>query len=181
MIDVVLNQRCIRKLKRELRSAGSNEIGGVLAAEQVSDGCFLVVNLSVQRNGTRSHFKRNPIQHREFIRRFHERMGHQPERFNYLGEWHSHPAYPATPSDVDFRQMQDLVEDAEQKSTFLVLMIVKLGLKEQLRGSAYGFRPGSAALRGRLLSTEDGAVQEELLPIVLIMSRANKKGEHDTD
>lgn len=171
MIDVVLNSRCIRKLERELRSAGSDEIGGVLAAEQVEDGRFLVIDLSVQRNGTHSHFERDPIQHREFIRRFHERMGHQPERFNYLGEWHSHPAYPATPSDVDFRQMQDLVEDVEQKSTFLVLMIVKLGLKGQLQGSAYGFRPGSVPLRGRLQSTEDGVVQEEHLPVVLYWAR----------
>lgn len=179
LIDVVLNSRCVRKLKRELRAAGQNEIGGVLAAEQIADGRFLVVDLSVQRNGTHSHFERDPVQHREFIRRFHERMGHKPERFNYLGEWHSHPAYPAMPSDVDFCQMQYLVEDVEQKSSFLVLMIVKLGLNGALRGSAYGFRPRLAPLRGRLQSIEEGAVQEDLLPVILILG--NKKGEHDTD
>ena len=169
MIDVVLSSLCMRKLKRELRAAGSNEIGGVLAAEQIGDGCFLVVDLSVQRNGTHSYFERDPVQHREFIRRFHERMGHEPERFNYLGEWHSHPAYPATPSDVDFRQMQHLVEDAEQRSTFLVLAIVKLGLNGELRGSAYGFRPGFVPLRGRLRGIEEGSVQEELLPVILVL------------
>lgn len=179
MIDVVLNSRCVRKLKRELRAAGSNEIGGVLAAEQVGDGRFLVVDLSVQCNGTHSHFERDPVQHREFIRRFHERMGHKPERFNYLGEWHSHPAYPATPSDADFRQMQNLVEDAEQKSTFLVLVIVKLGLDEELQGSAYGFRPGFAPLRGQLRGTEEGTVQEDLLPVILVLG--NGKGKRGTD
>lgn len=164
MIDVVLNRRCVRTLKRELRAAGSNEIGGVLAAEQVGDGRFLVIDLSVQRNGTHSHFERDPVQHREFIRRFHERTGHKPERFNYLGEWHSHPAYPATPSDVDFDQMQHLVEDVEQKSTFLVLVIVKLGLNRELRGSAYGFRPGFAPLRGRLRGIEEGAFKRSVPP-----------------
>lgn len=179
MIDVVLNSECVRKLKYELRTAGQNEIGGVLAAEQVGDGCFLVVDLSVQRNGTHSHFERDPAQHREFIRRFHERMGHKPERFNYLGEWHSHPAYPVTPSDVDLRQMQDLVEDAEQKSSFLVLMIVKLGLNGELRGSVHGLRPGFAPLRGLLRSIAEGVVQEEPLPVILVLG--NDKEEHDTD
>ncbi len=179
MIDVVLNSRCVRKLKRELRAAGQNEIGGVLAAEQVGDGSFLVVDLSVQRTGTHTHFGREPVQHREFIRRFHERMGHRPERFNYLGEWHSHPAYPATPSDVDFRQMQHLVEDAEQKSSFLVLMIIKLGLNGELRGSAYGFRPGFAPVRGRLQGIGEGNVQEDPLTVILILG--NEKGKHDTD
>lgn len=171
MIDVILNGKCVRKLKRELRAAGSNEIGGVLAAEQVDDGRFLVVDLSVQRNGTHSHFERDPHQHREFIRRFHQRTGHKPERFNYLGEWHSHPVYPATPSDVDFRQMQHLVEEAEQKSTFLILVIVTLGLNSELRGSAYGFRPGFAPLRVRLRSIEEGAVQEDPSPVILILGK----------
>ncbi len=163
MIDVVLNSRCVNELTRELRAAGLNEIGGVLAAEQIGDGSFLVVDLSVQRNGTHSHFERDPVQHREFIRAFHERMGHKPERFNYLGEWHSHPAYPATPSDEDFCEMQCLVEDAEQKSTFLTLVIVKLGMNGELRGSVYGFRPGLAPLRGRLHGVAHGAVHEALL------------------
>lgn len=179
MIEVVLNGRCMRKLVRELRAAGQNEIGGVLAAEQVGDGRFLVVDLSVQHNGTHSHFERDPVQHREFIRRFHERMGHRPDRFNYLGEWHSHPAYPANPSDVDFRQMQDLVEDAEQKSSFLILMIVKLGLNGQLRGSVHGFRPGFAPVRGQLRGIEEESVQEEHLPIVLFFG--NGKGEYAAD
>lgn len=179
MIDVVLNNRCVRKLRRELHAAGANEIGGVLAAEQVGDGQFLVVDLSVQRNGTHSHFERDPVQHAEFIRRFHERMGHRPERFNYLGEWHSHPTYLATPSDVDFRQMQDLVEDTEQKSTFLILMVVKLGLQGEVRGSAYGFRPGVPPVRGRLQGNELETVQEERLPVILVLRIG--KGEYDSD
>lgn len=179
MIDVVLNSRCLRKLRRELLAAGSNEIGGVLAAEQVADGRFLVVDLSVQRNGTSSHFARDPVQHREFIKRFHKRMGHRPERFNYLGEWHSHPSYPATPSEEDFRQMQALVEDEEQKSTFLVLMIVKLGMDEGLRGSAYGFRPACLPVRGRLLGIEGGDVEEEYGPMILVLQ--NIQGKYDAD
>ncbi|MBK1888670.1 Mov34/MPN/PAD-1 family protein [Undibacterium sp. 14-3-2] len=171
MINVVLNSHCIRLLRSELLIAGSNEIGGVMAAEQVGDGSFIVVDLSVQRNGTSSHFVRDPVPHREFIRSFHERMGNQPERFNYLGEWHSHPNYLATPSDEDFSQMQKLVEDEEQNSTFLALMVVKLNMGKLLRGSIYGFRPGCRFVRGQLQGIEEGAVEEEYVPLTLSFKR----------
>lgn len=172
MIDVVLSARCVRKLKRELRAAGTNEIGGVLAAEQTGNGQFLVVDLSVQRDGTRSQFDRDPVKHRDFIQRFHERMGHKPERFNYLGEWHSHPTHPATPSAADFGQMQVLVEDKEQLSSFLVLMIVKLNVGGDLCGSVYGFRSEVPAVRGRLRGNDNEAVHEAWEPVVLILGKA---------
>lgn len=174
MIEVSITDSCARKLERALRTAGSNEIGGVLAAEQVGDGRFLVVDLSIQNDGTSSNFERDPIQHREFIRRFHSRMGHQPERFNYLGEWHSHPIYLAIPSEADIQQMQSLVEDEDQASTFLVLMVVKLAEDASLRGSVYGFRPQLAPVRGRLRGAESVPVQEELEPIIVISGMRKK-------
>ena len=168
MLEVVLNSRCVRKLKRELLAAGAVEIGGVLAAEQTGDERFLVLDLSVQTDGTPNHFVPDPTQHRAFIQQFREKKGDQPERFNYLGEWHSHPSYPATPSAEDFAQMQTLVEEEEQKSTFLVLLVVKLDLEGNLRGSVHGFRPGQPPLRGRLTSV-DGDVNEERPQVVVIL------------
>lgn len=97
MIDIVLSARCAHKLKKELRAAGVNEIGGVLAGEHLGDGRFLIKDLSVQRDGTPSRFVRDPVRHRNFIRRFHRLNGNDPERFNYLGEWHSHPSFLAAP------------------------------------------------------------------------------------
>ena len=145
-----------------------------MAAEQVGDGRFLVVDLSIQDDGTSSNFERDPIQHREFIRRFHSRMGHQPERFNYLGEWHSHPNYLAIPSKADIQQMQNLVEDEDQVSTFLVLMVVKLAEEASLRGSVYGFRPQLAPVRGRLRGAEFVPIQEEFEPIIVILGMRKK-------
>ena len=174
MIEVSIADSCAQKMERALRTAGSNEIGGVLAAEQTGDGRFLVVDLSIQDDGTSSSFKRDPIQHREFVRRFHRRMGYQPERFNYLGEWHSHPSYLAIPSEADIQQMQNLVEDEDQASTFLVLIVVKLAADASLRGSVYGFRPQLTPIRGRLRGSESVSVQEELEPIIVILGMRKK-------
>lgn len=168
MLEVVLNSRCVRKLKRELTAAGHLEIGGVLAAEQTAHGQFLVLDLSVQRDGTKSSFRRDPELARTFIHDFHKKRGHQPQRFNYLGEWHSHPSFPATPSIEDFSQMQRLVEEEEQKSTFLVLLVVKLDAQGNLRGSVYGFRPGQPPVRGWLTSV-DGDVDEERPDTIVVL------------
>lgn len=161
MIDVILSPRCVRKLKRELRSAGRNEIGGVLAAEQLSDGVFVVRDLSVQRDGTPTSFVRDPVQHRKFMRRFHLRTGNNPERFNYLGEWHSHPSFLALPSSPDVRQMNDEIHEPQQTSTFLVLLIIKVGMDGGLIGSTHAFRRARPPIRVRLSAIDKASVREE--------------------
>jgi len=161
MIEVILSAKCARKLKRELRSAGRNEIGGVLAAEEIGDGKFLVKALSVQRDGTPTSFVRDPVQHRKFMRRFHLLTGNQPRRFNYLGEWHSHPSFLALPSEPDLRQMQAEIVDPEQTASFLVLLIVKLGKDAGLIGSAHAFRRSHVAMRVALGAEQGAVIHEE--------------------
>lgn len=162
MIDVVLTAACVLKLKRELRTAGSREIGGVLGAEQVADGKFVVRAISVQRNGSFASFKRDPVQHRAFIRRFRARTGNNHARFNYLGEWHSHPSFVALPSGPDVCQMQKLIEEEDQTASFLVLLIAKLGSDGELLGSTHAFRRGQAALRVRLKGKGEPVREESL-------------------
>lgn len=162
MIDIILSARCVRKLKRELKAAGRNEIGGVMAAEQIADGQFLVRDLSVQRNGTPTSFVRDPLQHRRFMRRFRLLTGNNPERFNYLGEWHSHPSFLALPSPPDVWNMHLEMHDPEQTSSFLMLLIVKLGGSGKLVGSTHAFRRAHAPIRVRLSASDGVSVQEEV-------------------
>ena len=139
MIEILLSPRCVRKLKRELRTAGCNEIGGVLAAEQIADGKFLVKDLSVQRSGTPTSFIRDPVQHRKFMRRFHLINGNKPERFNYLGEWHSHPSFSVRPSAEDVATMTDIVQSPGSPITFAMLLIVRLRWRYWLDYSLIAF------------------------------------------
>ncbi|MBQ0919273.1 Mov34/MPN/PAD-1 family protein [Hydrogenophaga aromaticivorans] len=153
MIEIIVSDQCVAKLRRELARAGSDEIGGVLAAENLGDGHFLVLDLSVQRDGSFASFTRSSPRHGLFVRRFQERSGRDYERYNYLGEWHSHPSFPAMPSLPDLRQMQRLVEEPSQRAMFLALLVMKLGRSGSLEGSAHAFRRGLAPLRVGL-STE---------------------------
>lgn len=161
MIDVILSSRCARKLKKELRRAGRNEIGGVMAGEQLADGKFLIKDLSVQRDGMPTSFVRDPILHRKFMRRFHFSTGNNPERFNYLGEWHSHPSFLALPSAPDIRTMQAEIEDEEQTASFLVLLIIKLGRNGGLVGSTHAFRQKHLPVRVNLKPAIGANIREE--------------------
>jgi Prokaryotic homologs of the JAB domain len=51
---------------------------------------------------------------------------HNFKRFNYLGEWHSHPSFLPEPSATDHKSMREMIEDPKLGANFVVLMVVKL-------------------------------------------------------
>lgn len=141
---VTLPPDLIVKFEKALSRAGTREIGGVLVGEHVADEQFRVVDLSVQRTGgTESCFVRKPEKHRRFMQRFFRRTGTDYTRFNYLGEWHSHPLYLPVPSTIDLAQMQLIVQDGPNAPLFAVLLIIRLDGRERIELGATAFAPGS--------------------------------------
>ena len=76
--------------------------------------------------GTRSHFVRDVKHNKAFLEDFFARTGKDYQRFNYLGEWHSHPLFAPTPSAEDLRTMWDIVRDPQVGANFVILLIVRL-------------------------------------------------------
>lgn len=137
-IEIAQNVR--RRLHHALRSAGRREIGGILMGEQIEPGHFRIVDLSIDKEtGGRAHFVRSPEAHVLALNAFFERTGNDYHRFNYLGEWHSHPKFPVTPSHQDVSSMIDLVH-SERGIDFAVLLIVKLQWWRTLTCSCTLFR-----------------------------------------
>ena len=118
----------IERWAADLKRAGRKEIGGVLFGEQIAEGDFRIVETTRQRffGGTATTFKRRGGGARKEVLALHERFGRDPERFNYFGEWHSHPIAPAWPSLQDELTMYNLLADQGGAVNFLVLIIVKL-------------------------------------------------------
>ena len=132
----------VDRIKPLLKRAGKREIGGVLMAEQISEGHFRVVDFSVdETTGSAAHFVRSPEHHRLALSAFFDRTGSDYTRFNYLGEWHSHPSYPVVPSHQDIASMQELVE-GERGIHFAILMIVKRACFWRFECSALLFQKG---------------------------------------
>jgi proteasome lid subunit RPN8/RPN11 len=126
-----------------LRSAGRREIGGVLLGELIKPDTFKISEITIQRSrGTFCHFVRDPKLHEKAIQRFFERTKHNYERFNYLGEWHSHPSFSTRPSTPDIISMHRIVGDSNMGANFAALLIVRLKARSDIEMSACVFRHG---------------------------------------
>ena len=129
-------------LRQALHTAGHREIGGVLMGEQIEPGYFRIVDLSIDKEtGGGAHFVRTQEAHAEALDAFFERTSNAYDRFNYLGEWHSHPNFPVAPSAQDAAAMSALVHD-ERGIDFAVLLIVRLERWRALACSCTLFRRG---------------------------------------
>ncbi|MBO9463158.1 MULTISPECIES: Mov34/MPN/PAD-1 family protein [Stappiaceae] len=142
-MQIALPSSVRRKIRRELSQAGRRETGGLLLAEQLDDeGRFRVVDVTVDpRGGESAYFERRPELHTQALEAFFKKHGNDFSRFNYLGEWHSHPSFSVTPSMTDITTMQALVEDAGNID-FSVLMIVRLRMFVMLQVGTYLFMRG---------------------------------------
>ena len=148
------------RLEGALRSAGRRETGGVLMGEHVSEGVFRVKDLTVQRSGTFASFVREVGATLTPLRRFFRETGRNYNRYNYLGEWHSHPSFTTEPSCTDSESMWRIVEDPVVGANFAVLLIVRLGGEGKLEGSATAYLPGRRKLEASLVAE----VRKEQLP-----------------
>jgi [CysO sulfur-carrier protein]-S-L-cysteine hydrolase len=130
------------RLRQALRRAGQIEIGGVLMGEQIEPGRFRVVDISIdEQTGGRAHFVRGQEAHSKALDEFFQRTGNEYARFNYLGEWHSHPSFSVSPSATDRHAMCSLVH-GERGIDFAVLLIVRLYWRCVLRLSCTLFQRG---------------------------------------
>jgi proteasome lid subunit RPN8/RPN11 len=150
-VRVRLTSDLAGKLSDALRGASRREIGGILMGEHVSERVFLIKNLTIQRRGgTVATFIRAARNIVAPLKRFFVETKHDYTRFNYLGEWHSHPSYPPVPSSADCETMCAIVEDPEVGANFAVLVIVRLDGNGNLAGSATLFLPQRRIIGGEL-------------------------------
>lgn len=135
----------VRALHSALRNAGTREIGGQIFGEQLAPSDFLASEITFQkRPGTFARFVVDVIQAARDAVRFFERTDFQYKRYNYIGEWHSHPSFSVLPSSIDFATMQGLVSDPEFKGSFAILMITRLD-EGNLYCRAWVFDPAGVA------------------------------------
>jgi integrative and conjugative element protein (TIGR02256 family) len=146
-MQLLLTVPVVQRLRSELRRAGHREIGGLLLGEDLGDELFSVVDISVQRSGgTHSCFIRNPSDHKAQLEKFFAQTGNNYARFNYLGEWHSHPSFEPIPSGTDLRTMQSIIEDPDVGVNFLVLLVCKRTADGAIEAAAVAFRAATEPL-----------------------------------
>jgi hypothetical protein len=114
-----------------------------------------VKDLTIQsQGGTSTSFTRFVEGNLSLLQNFFQETGYDFTRFNYLGEWHSHPAFVPEPSSTDCNTTWEIVEDSSVGANFVVLMIVRLDNAAQLKGTVTVFLPGHQRFKGTLIQEE---------------------------
>ncbi len=152
MITVQIPSNITARLIHGLNTAKSSEIGGILMGEQLSPGNFKIVDITLQKHGGYfAKFVREAQDALKALRSFFSNRNFEYERFNYLGEWHSHPSFSTTPSDRDNLSMIEIICDKNTNANFAVLLIVKLISKTDVDGSLTVYLPDKSIHQGVLV------------------------------
>jgi proteasome lid subunit RPN8/RPN11 len=115
---------------------------------------FRVMDITVQtEGGTFITFVRSLSHAISTLRKFFIETNKDYTRYNYLGEWHSHPSFSPNPSQKDIRSMLGIINDASIGANFVTLIIVKLNHQLLLEGTATFFFPNSDFVSGDIVFT----------------------------
>lgn len=155
MINLILPKKIEERIIEELRAAGNREIGGILMGEHLEENTFKISDFTIQRKGGTFAFFVRKIQ-RSLLRslqQFFTQTRHEYTRFNYLGEWHSHPSFFLIPSPDDQETMWEIVDDSEVGANFAFLLLVKLK-QGHFEGKTNLFYPGFPMMEGQLIREE---------------------------
>ncbi|MCY3722026.1 MAG: Mov34/MPN/PAD-1 family protein [Candidatus Poribacteria bacterium] len=129
-----------KRLIRALEKAGPHEIGGVLMGEHIDESEFRIVDLTIQgQSGSVAFFIRLVTDTVKPLKRFFKRTRYNYRKFNYLGEWHSHPSFSPVPSQKDIQSMQEIVNDPDTNANFVILLIVKIKKAQEIEATATVF------------------------------------------
>src|SRR5262249_25755400 len=119
--------------------------------ENLANGEFRIAEITVQREaGLVAAFVRMLAGAEASLSRFFRRTRHDYTRFNYLGEWHSHPSFSLAPSVRDCESMWEIANDRQTGANFAVLMIVQLR-DGHLAGEAFAFLSERRRLASQLI------------------------------
>ena len=143
------------RLLDALAKSGPREIGGILMAEHVADNIFRVRDVTIQRRGgSFATFIRAVQSVLGPLREFFRVTNHNYTRFNYVGEWHSHPSFAPVPSSTDHNTMHSIIENPAVGALFVVLVIVRLNAAREFEGSVTVYQPGGQRFKGELVIEE---------------------------
>jgi proteasome lid subunit RPN8/RPN11 len=154
MLTIHLPPDAHATIRAACERAGDRETGGMLFGEHVDEDVFRVVEATVHSVGRFASFVRVITDGFARLDAFFRKTRHDYTRFNYLGEWHSHPSFAVLPSGTDDATMQAIVDDPRTRALFVLLMIVKLEGGRLVAG-AWAYFPEGARRTCRVVHDQD--------------------------
>lgn len=151
MLKLILTPEIAEEITIALRKSGDREIGGILMGEHTGPDAFKVTKITVQKRGGISSFMRIIEDAVGKLNTFFRQSNNDYSRFNYMGEWHSHPLFTPYPSSKDDSSMLEIVMDETVGANFVVLIIVKLTPDGGLIGTAHTYLPNGVKSQSCLI------------------------------
>lgn len=151
MLKLILAPEVAEEITIALRKSGDREIGGILMGEHTGPDEFKVTKITVQKLGGISSFIRIIEDAIGKLNAFFRQSNNDYSRFNYIGEWHSHPLFTPYPSSKDDNSMLEIVMDETVGANFAVLVIVKLAPDRELIGTAHTYLPNGVKSQSYLI------------------------------
>src|SRR6266567_9327981 len=122
---VVIRKQCIREMLALAQRHAPAEVGTSLIGRYSNDGWQAIViglaPLAQDSRGSRNEFYRGVKGLRKFYRRLFERFRRQR---HYVGEWHSHPDGPPSPSPTDKLNQDAIAKDHATDCPESILIIL---------------------------------------------------------
>lgn len=151
MLKLILTPEITEEIAMALQNSGSREIGGILMGEHTGSNEFKVTKITVQKRGGISNFVRRIEDALGKLSIFFRQSNNDYSRFNYIGEWHSHPLFSPFPSSKDDTSMLAIIMDKTVGANFVVLLIVKLMPDSGLVGTAHTYLPNGLKSQSQLI------------------------------
>lgn len=123
-------------LKRELEVMNQNETRGSFFAERVNGALFKVNDVYFsKKRGTFSFIKMLiGDEYKKFQKNYHKKYFFEYEKYNYIGDWHSHPSFSCLPSSYDIAEAID--DFKKSNANFIIQIIIKIE-NDKLVGNAF--------------------------------------------
>lgn len=123
-IKFEIEQLAYNTIYSTLEKYGNLEIGGMLVGYQRGKNHFSIADATIADDiGKFSifNFIRDPIKSIKIITQLFIK-----KKYNYIGEWHSHPKFALQPSTKDIATMKGIIADKGYGVNFVLLIITKL-------------------------------------------------------
>jgi len=148
-LEIIIPKEITLRLIKQISKYSPLETKGALFAEDLGNDTFKIDEVYLEPKPGTTTFVKLYINHEyvTFQKNYHKLRKNNFSKYNYIGDWHSHPLFECFPSSYDVSEVE---KDMKQSNAiFLVQLILKV-LKGKLVGNAFYYTRETSAKKIKL-------------------------------
>jgi proteasome lid subunit RPN8/RPN11 len=148
-LEIIIPKKISLILIKQISKHSPLETKGALFAEDLGNDTFKIDEVYLEpKPGTTTFVKLYINQeYLSFQKNYHKFRKNNFSKYNYIGDWHSHPLFECLPSSYDVSEVEEDIK--KSNAIFLVQIILKV-LKGRLVGNAFYYTRETSAKKVKL-------------------------------